>query len=51
MKPVIRKISAIVLLGSFVLALGACNTVKGLGKDTEKAGEKIQKESREHGAD
>ncbi len=24
-------------------ALSACNTVEGLGKDVEKAGEKIQK--------
>jgi predicted small secreted protein len=24
------------------LSLGACNTVEGLGRDVEKAGEKIQ---------
>jgi len=51
MKPIIRKMCAILLLGSFVLALGACNTVKGVGKDTEKAGEAIQRESSEAGAD
>lgn len=29
-----------------LLVLGACNTVEGLGKDVEKAGEKIQKSVR-----
>lgn len=43
MKSITRAISAILLLGSLVLALGACNTLKGVGKDTEKAGEAIQR--------
>lgn len=35
--------SAVLLCLSFVLALGACNTVRGVGKDIQKAGEKIEK--------
>jgi predicted small secreted protein len=31
---------ALALLGAF--AVSGCNTMKGLGKDTERAGEKIQ---------
>ncbi|OYT90104.1 MAG: entericidin [Burkholderiales bacterium PBB3] len=27
---------------SFTLMLGACNTVKGMGQDIQKAGEKIE---------
>ncbi len=27
---------------SFPLMLGACNTVKGMGQDMQKAGEKIE---------
>ena len=27
---------------SFTLMLGACNTVKGMGQDIKKAGEKIE---------
>jgi predicted small secreted protein len=34
--------SFLVLLGSALLVLTGCNTMKGLGKDTERAGEKIQ---------
>jgi entericidin B len=33
-------------LGS--LALSACNTVQGAGKDVERAGDKIQSEAQEH---
>jgi predicted small secreted protein len=36
------------LLGAFSFGLSACNTVQGVGKDTEKAGQKIQKEANEH---
>jgi predicted small secreted protein len=39
------------LLATFALLVGAlpgCNTMHGIGKDTERAGEKIQKESDRH---
>ena len=41
----IRKIWVLIFLGAFVAAVSACNTVKGVGKDTEKAGEAIQREA------
>lgn len=44
----IKKISAAVLLGAFVLGSTACNTMAGVGKDTQKAGEKIEKEADRH---
>jgi predicted small secreted protein len=40
-----RKIAALMLVTAFAFSTTACNTMKGLGKDTEKAGEKIQKEA------
>lgn len=35
-----------IILGlfAFVLVLGGCNTMKGVGKDIERTGEKIQGE-------
>lgn len=51
MKTTVRNTSLVVLLGAVLIALSGCNTVKGAGKDTEKAGEAIQRESTEHGAD
>lgn len=41
----IRKIWILIFLGAFVAAVSGCNTVKGVGKDTEKAGEAIQREA------
>lgn len=35
----IRKLFLTAIAGSLVLGLSACNTVKGLGKDIESAGE------------
>lgn len=35
----------IVLALSLLAALGACNTVKGVGQDIQKGGEAIQKSS------
>jgi predicted small secreted protein len=37
MKTIITLIAA-----SFLLALAGCNTVKGVGQDIQKAGEKIE---------
>ncbi len=34
------------LLGFWVVALGGCNTVSGVGKDIQKAGQTIEKSSR-----
>ena len=34
-----RKFAAATVLVMAVLALGACNTVKGVGRDIESAGE------------
>lgn len=33
-----RKLLGAVLLGSLVASLGACNTVKGVGRDIESVG-------------
>lgn len=48
MKSTIQKISALLLLSAFVLTGTACNTMAGVGKDTQKAGEKIEKEAERH---
>jgi len=45
MKTNITKIILSLFIGSFIVSLTACNTVKGVGKDTEKVGETIQKEA------
>lgn len=47
----VRNISVLILASAFAIGLSACNTMHGIGKDTEKAGEKIQKESDEHKGD
>jgi predicted small secreted protein len=44
----LRKTLTVLLIGGFVLNLVACNTMKGVGKDTEVAGEVIQKEADRH---
>lgn len=48
MKSTLLKISAFLLLGAFVMNITACNTMAGVGKDTQKAGEKIEKEADRH---
>lgn len=37
-----KKLVAALLTLSFVLALSACNTIEGVGKDVKKAGEKVE---------
>lgn len=37
-------------LCAIAVALGACNTTKGVGKDIEKAGEGLQNSADRHGA-
>jgi predicted small secreted protein len=48
MKTFIRKSVRIWLSCALIVSLGACNTMKGVGKDTERAGEIIQKEADQH---
>ena len=44
------KVKAIIaaMLGAFILT--ACNTMAGIGEDTQAAGKKVEKEAVEHGA-
>ena len=42
---VIMKRIAILVLMAWAIALTGCETMKGLGKDMEKAGEAIQKKA------
>ena len=37
-----KKLASVVLLVSFAVSLSACNTMAGIGKDVEKAGEAVQ---------
>ncbi len=37
-----KKLSAVFFLTSMMLVLTACNTVSGVGKDVQKAGEKVE---------
>jgi entericidin B len=39
-----KRVGSIILLA--VLGLSACNTMQGLGKDVEKAGEAIQRSTK-----
>ena len=48
MKTATQKIILSLLVGAFIASITACNTVKGVGKDTERAGEIIQKEAGQH---
>lgn len=36
---------ALLIIAVFVVALAGCNTMEGLGKDIQKAGEKIEKKA------
>jgi predicted small secreted protein len=44
----IKLILKTALLAVFAIGLGACNTVKGVGKDIKKAGEKIEETAEKH---
>lgn len=48
MKTATQKIILSLLIAAFIASITACNTVKGVGKDTERAGEIIQKEADQH---
>ena len=43
-----RNVLMIGLALAATLMLGACNTMRGVGKDTEAVGDKIQDEAEEH---
>jgi predicted small secreted protein len=45
------KIAVVLLLGAFMLNISGCNTVNGVGRDMQKAGEEIQEEADEHKGD
>lgn len=36
------------VMSMMTLALGACNTMQGAGRDVQSAGEKMQDEAQEH---
>lgn len=38
--------SRLLLVALFVFSLSACNTIDGMGKDIEKAGEAVQKSTK-----
>ncbi|HEY3327742.1 MAG TPA: entericidin A/B family lipoprotein [Novimethylophilus sp.] len=40
-----NKMIALMLVGAMI-ALAGCNTVQGMGKDLEKAGEAVQKSTK-----
>ena len=46
--PHTRNVLMIGLALAATLMLGACNTMRGVGKDTEAVGEKIQDEAEQH---
>lgn len=37
-----KRLLSTALLGALVLSVVSCNTVKGVGQDVQKAGEKIE---------
>ncbi|MGH8106028.1 MAG: entericidin A/B family lipoprotein [Arenimonas sp.] len=43
-----RKPLALLLLSIFIMSITACNTVAGIGKDTQKVGEEIEEEAEKH---
>jgi len=51
LKQIVRVVVAVFVLGVIFANNIACNTTKGLGKDTEKAGEGIQHAADKNGAD
>jgi entericidin B len=42
----LKRLVAAALAAVFAAGLSACNTVQGIGKDVEKAGEAIQKSTK-----
>lgn len=46
--PELRNVRLIGMALIAMLVLGACNTIRGVGEDTEAVGEKIQDEAEQH---
>ncbi len=48
-----RPVTAIILslFAVMTIALSACNTTKGAGRDLERGGESLQRSAERHGAD
>lgn len=44
MNTLFRRSAGIVVIIVLAASLGACNTLHGMGRDTERAGEKLQEE-------
>ena len=42
MKAVVKVIAGAILVAFAVASLSACNTIRGMGRDIERGGEKIQ---------
>jgi predicted small secreted protein len=45
------RFSVLILLCAFAFSISACNTMHGVGKDIQKAGDEIQEEADEHKGD
>ena len=48
MKTATQKIISGLLIAAFIASFSACRTVKGVGEDTQRAGEIISKEADQH---
>lgn len=44
----LRLLPPLLVALAIACSLGACNTMSGLGKDTQKAGEKLEEEAERH---
>lgn len=44
----IRRTTILLVLACFTLSLSACNTMRGIGRDTAAVGEEIEEEAGEH---
>ena len=41
----LKNLLQLLIVVTFAVSLGACNTVKGVGKDIKKVGEKIEEKA------
>ncbi len=48
MKATAQKIACLVILAALALPLGACNTMEGLGRDTQAAGDALTGAAKEN---
>jgi predicted small secreted protein len=48
MNTILRRTTLLLFTTALAFGLGACNTMHGVGKDTQAAGEKIQQEADQH---